>query len=66
MPLALLSESWGYGTDNAGVTLITYLNFTAFRSGDLGLGSAVGWVVALIIFTISLIQIRVGRVAEAD
>ena len=31
-----------------------------FRSGDLGLGSAVGWVIALIIFTISLIQIRVG------
>jgi len=66
MPLALLSESWGYGTDNSGVMLITYLNFNAFRSGDLGLGSAVGWVVALIIFTISLIQIRLGRVAEAD
>jgi ABC-type sugar transport system permease subunit len=32
----------------------------------LGLGSAVGWVVAVIIFTISLIQIRLGRVAEED
>jgi ABC-type sugar transport system permease subunit len=66
LPLALFDESYGYGADNAGVTLITYLNFNAFRSGDLGLGSAVGWVVALIIFTISLIQIRLTRAAEAD
>jgi ABC-type sugar transport system permease subunit len=64
LPLALLSESNGLGTDNAGLTLITYLNFIAFRSGDLGLGSAVGWIVALIIFTISLIQIRLTRMAE--
>jgi ABC-type sugar transport system permease subunit len=66
LPLALLAESFGYGADNAGLTLITYLNFNAFRSGDLGLGSAVGWVVAVIIFTISLIQIRLTRAAEAD
>jgi len=32
----------------------------------LGLGSAVGWVVAMIIFIISLIQIRLGRIAEED
>jgi ABC-type sugar transport system permease subunit len=64
LPLTLLGESNGLGADNAGLTLITYLNYMAFRSGDLGLGSAVGWVVALIIFTISLIQIRLTRVAE--
>jgi ABC-type sugar transport system permease subunit len=64
LPLTLLSESSGLGADNAGLTLITYLNFVAFRSGDLGLGSAVGWIVALIIFTISLIQIRLTRAAE--
>jgi ABC-type sugar transport system permease subunit len=66
LPLALLDESYGYGADNAGVMLITYLNFNAFRSGDLGLGSAVGWVVAVIIFAISLVQIRLTRAAEAD
>jgi len=66
LPLTLLSESYGFGANNAGVTLITYLNYMAFRSGDLGLGSAVGWVVAVIIFTISLIQIRLGRIAEED
>jgi ABC-type sugar transport system permease subunit len=64
LPITLLSESYGFGANNAGLTLITYLNYYGFRSGDLGLGSAVGWVVAVIIFTISLIQIRVGRLAE--
>jgi ABC-type sugar transport system permease subunit len=64
LPISLLSESYGFGAKNAGLTLITYLNFYGFRSGDLGLGSAVGWVVAIIIFTISLIQIRLTRVAE--
>jgi ABC-type sugar transport system permease subunit len=64
LPLALLNSSNGVGPDNSGLTVITYLNEIAFRSGDLGLGSAVGWVVALIIFTISLIQIRISKVAE--
>jgi ABC-type sugar transport system permease subunit len=64
LPITLLSESYGYGAKNAGLTLITYLNFRGFRSGDLGLGSAVGWVIAIIIFTISLIQIRVARLTE--
>lgn len=62
LPLALLSTSHGFGPDNSGLTIITYLNEVAFRSGDLGLGSAVGWVVALIIFSISLIQIRLSGV----
>ena len=44
--------------------LITYLNEIAFEDGDLGLGAALGWVVALIIFGISLAQIRLTRVME--
>jgi ABC-type sugar transport system permease subunit len=64
LPLALLADTNGYGPNNSGLTLITYLNQVAFRSGDLGLGSAVGWIVAIIIFTVSLIQIRVSRLAE--
>jgi ABC-type sugar transport system permease subunit len=62
--MALLSNTNGFGPDNSGLTVITYLNEVAFRSGDLGLGSAVGWVVALIIFTISLLQIRLTKVVE--
>jgi ABC-type sugar transport system permease subunit len=58
LPLALLSTTNGAGPDNAGLTLISYLNQVAFHSGDLGLGSAVGWVVGLIIFVVSLLQLR--------
>jgi ABC-type sugar transport system permease subunit len=64
LPLTLLNNSNGFGPDNSGLTVITYLNEVAFRSGDLGLGAAVGWVVALIIFSISLIQIRVTGVSD--
>lgn len=64
LPLALLSSTNGAGPNNAGLTMITYLNEVAFRSGDLGLGSAVGWVVAIIIFTASLIQVRLFGVTD--
>jgi len=64
LPLALLNETNGYGPDNSGLTVITYLNDVAFRSGDLGLGSAVGWVVAIIIFSVSLVQMKIARVTD--
>jgi ABC-type sugar transport system permease subunit len=64
LPLALLSSSNGRGPDNAGLTVITYLYDVGFVTGDLGLGSAVGWVLALIIFGLSMLQIRVSGVAE--
>jgi len=64
LPLALLSSSNGRGPDNAGLTVITYLYDVGFVTGDLGLGSAVGWVSAIIIFTLSLLQIRFSGLAE--
>jgi cellobiose transport system permease protein len=64
LPLTLLPLTQGRGPDNAGLTLITYLYDVGFNAGDLGLGSAVGWVVALIIFCISVIQIRLSGVLE--
>jgi ABC-type sugar transport system permease subunit len=64
LPLALMYQSDGRGPDNAGLTVVTYLYEVGFLSGDLGLGSAVGWLVALIIFVLSLLQIRASRVAE--
>jgi len=64
LPLALLSPSNGRGPDNAGLTVITYLYDVGFVTGDLGLGSAVGWILTLIIFGLSLLQIRVSGVAE--
>jgi ABC-type sugar transport system permease subunit len=64
LPLALFALSNGKGPDNSALTLISYLYDTGFLTGDLGLGSAVGWVVAVIIFTLSLAQLRVARVLE--
>jgi ABC-type sugar transport system permease subunit len=64
LPLALLNSTDGRGPADAGLTLITYLNEVAFRYGDLGMGSAIGWVVALIIFGISIVQVRISRLVD--
>jgi len=64
LPLALLSQSDGRGPDNSGLTIVTYLYEVGFNEGDLGLGSAIGWMVALIIFVLSMLQIRASRVTE--
>lgn len=58
LPLALLPGSAGRGPDNAGLTVVGYLYDVGFNSGDLGLGSAVGWLVALIILAASALQLR--------
>lgn len=60
LPLALLPDTNGHGPDNAGFTVISYLYEVGFTVGDLGLGSAVGWVVATIIFVLSLLQVRLS------
>jgi ABC-type sugar transport system permease subunit len=59
LPYALLQ---GYGPDNSGLTIVGYLYSTAFENGDLGTGAAIGWLLALIIFTISTVQIKLARV----
>lgn len=59
LPYALLNNS--FGPANAGLTVVGYLYTTAFETGDLGLAAAVGWSLALIIFSVSLIQLRVTR-----
>ncbi|MGC4088342.1 MAG: sugar ABC transporter permease [Polyangiaceae bacterium] len=64
LPLALLPDSNGRGPDNAGLTVIGYLYQAGFEAGDLGLGSAVGWIVAAVIFSLSLLQIRLSRATE--
>jgi len=66
LPLAMLNSSNGFGPDDSGLTVITYLNEIAYRSGDLGLGSAVGWIVALLIMSFSFVQYRVSRAAAHE
>lgn len=64
LPLALLPTTNGAGPDNSGLTVIGYLYQVGFDAGDLGLGSAVGWVVAAVIFSLSLVQIRLSGAAR--
>ena len=64
LPLALLPLTEGHGPDNSGLTVIMYLYDQGFNAGDLGLGSAVGWIVAALIFALSLLQIKLARVGE--
>lgn len=64
LPLALLPITAGHGPDNAGLTVVGYLYDVGFNSGDLGLGSAVGWVVALVILLVSAVQLRLSGGGE--
>jgi ABC-type sugar transport system permease subunit len=57
LPLILLR---GNGPDNAGLTVIGYLYGAAFGAGDLGTGAAVGWILAVILFLVGLVQIRLS------
>lgn len=63
LPYAMLQ---GFGPKNAGLTIVGYLYNNAFDNGDLGMGAAIGWLLALIILTISTIQIRVSRTMQEE
>ena len=48
------------------MTIVGYLYRTAFEAGDLGTGAAIGWLLAIIIFTISFVQMKIGRGLETE
>lgn len=59
LPYALMrSTTSPYGPDNSALFIVGYLYEAAYSIGDLGLASAVGWVLALIMLTVSLVQLR--------
>lgn len=64
LPYALLRG--GFGPANSGLTIVGYLYNTAFNTGDLGTGAAVGWILAVIIFVISMAQIRISGTLRKD
>lgn len=63
LPFVLLN---GAGPNNSGLTIVMYLYNQGFSTGDLGYASAIGWVLALIILTISLFQERVAGLGRRD
>lgn len=54
LPYVLLDGSTG--PNNSGLTLVMYLFNTGFISGDLGYASAIGWVLALMLFSFAMGQ----------
>jgi ABC-type sugar transport system permease subunit len=62
LPFLLLGP--GGGKDSAGLTVVMYLYDKGFNIGDLGYASAIGWVLALILFCFAMIQKFAGRVEE--
>jgi ABC-type sugar transport system permease subunit len=56
LPWAMFKQT--FGPANAGITMVGYLYDAAFNTGDLGLASAVGWVLGCVIMLVSLVQFR--------
>ena len=60
LPYALMrGNTQPNGPADSALFLVSYLYDSAYRFSDLGLASAAGWVLALIILTVSLIQLKV-------
>ena len=59
LPYVLFRQS--SGPNSRGLTVVMYLFFTGFQAGDLGLASAIGWMLVLLILIVSLFQIRLLR-----
>ncbi len=64
LPYILLESSGG--PDNKGLTIVMYLYQNGFDLGDLGFASAIGWVLALILIGLALVQIRLTRAQEVS
>jgi ABC-type sugar transport system permease subunit len=64
LPYLMLNES--AGPENRGLTLVMYLYQQGFDRGDLGYASAVGWVLAIVLFGFAVVQSIISRRSEAD
>ena len=58
LPWFMLNSS--AGPEQSGLTIVMYLYQRGFVAGDLGYASAVGWVLALGMLLISVLQLRLG------
>lgn len=53
------------GILDSGLTVVPYLYDTGFRHFQLGYASSIAWILFIIIFIITLINLRVGRANQA-
>lgn len=63
LPFVLLDGSGGPG--NQGLTVVMYLYQSGFEVGDLGYASAIGWVLAVMLIGLALLQLWIVRRDEA-
>jgi arabinosaccharide transport system permease protein len=56
----------GPGPNGRGMTIVMYLFMMGINAGDLGYASAVAWGLVVIIFVLSLIQLRLTGAARRD
>ena len=54
LPFLLLNN--GPGPDNRGLTVVMYLYQNGFEMGNLGYASAIGWVLAILLMVLTMIQ----------
>lgn len=59
LPYILLDGNGG--PNNQGLTIVMYLYQNGFELGDLGYASAIGWVLALILVALALVQVWMIR-----
>jgi ABC-type sugar transport system permease subunit len=63
LPYIMLSSSGG--PENRGLTIVMYLFQMGFESGNLGYASAIGWVLAVVLIGLAVVQRKVSGDSEA-
>lgn len=48
------------GPNLAGLTIVSFLWSTGWQTGDLGVASAIGWMLVILIFAVSVVQYRIS------
>lgn len=67
LPYILSAEiNEGAGPNNSALTIVMYLYNMGFSVGDIGYASAVGWALVVLIFGVSLLQLKVTRATAED
>jgi ABC-type sugar transport system permease subunit len=60
LPYVLFHGVW----TNYAITIVIYLFQMGFEAGDIGYASAIGWMLVVIIFLVSLVQLKLARARE--
>lgn len=64
LSMLLLQDSGG--ESDRGLTIVMYLYQTGFITGDLGYASAVGWVLAMALMTITIVHRKITQAYDED